>query len=267
MHIPWHCQASFDIMISMAKDFERDHGLDEINIMGDFADFYWPSLHPKMPSHFKSQSGTFKDEIYICNMILDFLSETFPNSKIRYIEGNHEFRLVRYMAKKAPELFDMFDVKELLKLDKRDIEFFPFGRHQLVQCLDSPYNLRHQPFNQGKHTATGTIEKKFISLGYGHTHRKQTSTLVDGHGNEITARSLGCLIDFDAHIFDYVDHHNWAKGFEFVISTGDQFLPTYIDIKGDKRTSLVASQGGVVYESPYIKGYQGTVDDIVLPTV
>ena len=63
-HIPWQNEAAYQIMIDVAKDFDKDYGLDQINILGDFLDFYWVGLHPKLPTH-KSVKGTFKDEVYI----------------------------------------------------------------------------------------------------------------------------------------------------------------------------------------------------------
>ena len=252
-HIPWHNVAAYEIMIDIAKDFDAKYGIDQINILGDFLDFYWVNLHPKLPSHF-SVKGTFRDEVYIGIQKLKQLRSLFPNAEIRFLEGNHEQRLVRYLVKNAPALFDIVNLKELLKLDELGIEYIEYGKNQLVQCLDTDYYLRHVPYSQGKHCALGTIDKKHISLGFGHTHRKQSATVCDALGKELTANSLGWLGDRSAPVFSYMDSDDWSMGFEFVFDFRGTFHSQYIDIK-----NLQAHWEGHIYESDYIPHYNGQV--------
>ena len=93
-HVPWNCVASFKIILNIIKDVSNKYGLDELNLLGDFLDYYHVGLHPKMPSHF-SIKQTFKDEIYLGNKALDKLRDTAPEADFRYIEGNHEQRLMQ----------------------------------------------------------------------------------------------------------------------------------------------------------------------------
>ena len=62
-HIPWHDKAAYTVMLTIAKDLnEKVKPLDQINIMGDFADFHGVKLHPKMPYEM-SLKETLRDEI------------------------------------------------------------------------------------------------------------------------------------------------------------------------------------------------------------
>lgn len=240
-HIPWHDKIAYDIMLTIAQDLNKITPINQINIMGDYADFHGIKLHPKMPYEM-SLSETLKDEIRQVILALRQLREMFPDAEINYIEGNHEQRLQRYLVAKAPELFDFVTLPELLGFDKLNIRYYPYGRGQLVQCLDTEYHLRHAPFNAGKHTAASTAHNKGISLGYGHTHRKQSYTFKTAVGQEITCHSMGWLGDDKAPIFNYMDTDNWSKGFQFVYSIKGKAYIDVVDIIEGR-----AIYNGVIY--------------------
>lgn len=264
-HIPWQDRSAYDVMIEVARAYDDKCGLDQINILGDYLDFYHVGLHPKLPEHFTIK-GTFKDEIQIANHELARLRRLFPKSEIRFIEGNHEFRLLRYLVKKCPELFDIVSVPELLQLDKHDIMFIPYGKKQLVQCLDTDYHLRHVPYSGSKHTAMATLDKKKTSLGFGHTHRKQSVTVTDAHGRELYGRSLGWLGDRLAPVFSFMDHDDWSQGFEFVASENTIPHHQYIDLKSvDSNRSAIFD--GNIYTLPYKEPYNGTYSSSECPDV
>mgnify|MGYP003146215251 CR=1 FL=1 len=221
-----------------------DGGVDEVNVMGDFLDFYWCSLHPRLPEAM-SIKETMRDEIAQGIEKLEEIRHTFPNAVINFIEGNHEYRLMRWLTKKAPELFDIIKLPELLHFKELGIKFHPFGKNQLVSCLGTDYMLRHQPFNMGKHCAAGTAHAKHISLGFGHTHRHQSYSSKDALGREICCYSMGWLGDESAPVFSYMDHDNWVQSFQVVtaLSKKDWFIDT---IKIKKKRAVY---NGIIYES------------------
>jgi hypothetical protein len=225
-HIPFHDKAAYDCMLECAKQVDKQYGIEEVNIMGDYLDFLWVSLHSKLPE-LMSVKETFKDEIYQGNKKLQELRTLFPKATINFIEGNHEYRLVRYLVAKCPELFDIITLQELLKFDEYNITYHPFGKNQLVQCLGTDYYLRHQPWNGGKHCAANSLHNKHISLGFGHTHRTQTYKATDPLGRRIQCRSLGWLGDRSSPVFSYVDHDNWTQGFEFAYQLPDAKTSEY----------------------------------------
>lgn len=241
-HIPWHDEKAYDIMLSIAVDQDKKLPLDEINIMGDFADFFWFGLHGKLPDQM-SIKETLKDEIYQCIQKLEQLRKLFPNAKINFIEGNHEFRMVRYIVNKCPELYELFTLPELLQFDRIGITYHPYGKNQLYRVLDTNLFIRHQPYNAGKNCASSTAHNKGISLLFGHTHRKQSYTYKQADGKLITCISGGWLGDRNQPVFSYMDSDNWAQSFSFVFSDGkDDWFIHEIDIKNDK-----AVYGGYVY--------------------
>lgn len=229
-------------MILVASDQNKILPITQINIMGDFADFYWFSLHDKLPSGMGIKDR-LKDEIHKCIEKLKELRELFPDAEINFVEGNHEFRMVRYICKKCPELYELFTLPELLQFDQLGIKHIPFGKTQLHRVLDTDLYMRHQPYNAGKNCASGTAHAKGISLMFGHTHRKQSYTYQRADGVEVTCISGGWLGDRNAPVFDYMDSDNWAQSFNFVFSHGKGAWHIHeIDIKNHK-----AVYNGYVY--------------------
>ena len=243
-HIPWHSASSWDLLMSIGGDLQVSAGVDEVNIMGDFLDFYWCSLHPRLPEAM-SISETMKDEIAQGIEKLEEIRHTFPKAVINFIEGNHEYRLMRWLTKKAPELFDIFTLPDLLQFKRLDIKYHPFGKNQLVSCLGTDYMLRHQPWNMGKHCAAGSAAAKYTNLGFGPTHRFQTYSSKDALGREVSCYSMGWIGDRNAEVFSYMDHDNWVQGFQIVtaLSKKEWFVEP-VRIKNKK-----AIYNNVLYES------------------
>lgn len=242
-HIPWHDKKAYDVMLHIASDLYKNGELSEIYIMGDYLDFYGVNLHHKLPSDMDIQE-TLKDEIFWGIKKLQELRTKFPTAKIHFIEGNHEYRLVRYLVEKCPELYDFVTLPEMLKFDSLGIVHHPFGRAQLVSCLGTDYYLRHQPYSMGENCAGATLKKKFRSLGFGHTHRRQTYAATDALGKVLECRSLGWLGDRTAPVFSYIDHDHWTQGFEIVTALSkSEWFAEYVPIINGK-----ALWRGYVYE-------------------
>ena len=243
-HIPWEDKKSYEIMLLIAQDVDKKYGLEEINIMGDYADFHALGLHPTLPRAMNIKEG-IKDEIYAVHQRLNELRTLFPKARINYIEGNHEWRLLRYIVKKCPELFDLYTLPEVLQFDKYGINYYEYGKTQFYRCLGTTdLGLRHQPYNGGKHCAASSAHSKAVSLAFGHTHRKQSYTFRDALGKEISCYSLGWLGDKSAPPFDYMDHDNWGQAIQIVTAIGNEWWEDTIDIKNHK-----AIYEGYLYEA------------------
>src|SRR5690349_21722092 len=111
-HIPYHNKRAMGLVFEMAKDTE---GLCEIVILGDFADFYAVNAHGKHPG----LMHVLQKEVEEVNSVLDTIDKLFPDQKKVYIEGNHEYRLERYLYQNAPALFGVTQWDLLFKLPER----------------------------------------------------------------------------------------------------------------------------------------------------
>jgi predicted phosphodiesterase len=208
-HIPYEDQRAYELMLAVAKDVDPD----EIVILGDYADFYAINSHGKDAA----MNGVLQDEVYYVIERLKEIKRLFPNAKKVYIEGNHEYRLARYINSKCPDLYGVVDTQSILELNLLGYQFVPYGPNQKYQVLDSKLIARHEPLAGGKHVAQNTVEKAMHSVIFGHTHRIQEAQIVTIHGENYRGISSGWLGDTTHSVMQYVKgHHQWAHGFSIV---------------------------------------------------
>jgi predicted phosphodiesterase len=213
-HIPYEDKRAYDLMLRVAKDVDPD----EIVILGDYADFYAINAHGKSPT----MSHVLQDEITEVVERLIELKKLFPKAKRVYIEGNHEYRLARYISNRCPDLYGVVDIPSVLELDVLGYEFVPYGPNQKYRVLDSKLIARHEPLANGTHVAHGTVTKAMHSVIFGHTHRIQEAQIVTIHGENYRGISSGWLGDSSHEVMQYVrGHHQWAHGFSVVTCLDD----------------------------------------------
>jgi len=116
IHYPYQDERALNILYEYMKDYKPD----AVVILGDVVDFYSISDWDKNPDHFDLQ--------YELDLARDHLRKVRKivgkQTRIYYLEGNHEARLQRYVYR-HPELegLDVLNIKYLLDFDKYKIEF------------------------------------------------------------------------------------------------------------------------------------------------
>lgn len=214
-HRPYHDRRAYALMLRVYAEITSKyagHADFEIMILGDYADFYAVNSHGKDPR----LVSMLVDEVADVIAGLDELDRLFPFAKKTYIEGNHEYRLERYLCSKAPELFGITDTQYLLKMHGRpNWSFISYGPNQAVAVGGSKLIARHEPLSN---SAKATASKALCSLVYGHIHRIEESHLVGLDGTNHVCFSVGWLGDKNKDkVFDYVKgHHQWQLGFGLV---------------------------------------------------
>ena len=208
-HRPYHDRKAYNLMLKAAKDI----GVDEIVILGDYADIYALNAHggknPTLPT-------TLIEEIEDVNSGLDELDKLFPKAKKIYIQGNHEYRFERYIFDKCPELFGVTEFRNLIKIDQRiNWKYIPYGPNQQYKVGGSYLIARHEPLAS---SAKATASRALCSLVYGHIHRIEESHLVGLKDDNHVCFSVGWLGDKrNDKVFSYVKgHHQWQLGFGLV---------------------------------------------------
>ena len=142
--------------------------------------------------------------------ILD--NHTAPHAKIIYSEGNHEYRLRKYLISEAKALAGLraLTLEKLLDLDKLKIRW---------QAQDKPYRIGHLLFTHGQlisrwsaMSAKRHFERYGCCVIHGHTHRLGAfyhTDINDCYG----AWEAGCLSTLTP---DYVTVPDWQNGFAVV---------------------------------------------------
>jgi predicted MPP superfamily phosphohydrolase len=218
-HHPYSDQRAYQLMIKVAKDVQPQ----EIIIGGDFADFYAINSHGKHPDF----QHILLQEITEVRKRLEELRVLFPKAKIVFIEGNHEYRLARYIYNNAKELHGLLDTRSVLCLDQLGIDLIPYDADQRYQVMGSKLYTRHEPIGGGIHFAASTVDKAGCSMVVFHTHRAQSHRKVFLDGTDHIVACFGWLGDKSHPVMKYLKNHaQWQLGFGFahILKDGKFFL-------------------------------------------
>lgn len=201
-HIPYHDKRAFELMLKAAADLKPKH----IYIIGDFMDFYSVSDHSKDPN----RALNLGKEVDAGHVALDRL-DALGAAHRTYIGGNHEDRLTRYLQNKAPELFNIVSIPDLLHLRKRGWKYVPYKD----DCQLGKLNFTHDVGVAGRMALFQCLDTYQHSIVTGHSHR--LGYIVEGNakGEHKLSAQFGWL--GDAKAVDYMAkakvNKNWALGF------------------------------------------------------
>ena len=201
-----HDAKAVELALWICREIKPDY----IYFLGDLGDFYSVSSHCKDPNY----KTILKDELYLVNKFLDRVRDENKECEIHFIEGNHENRASRYLAEKAPDLFGIVNVPDLLMLESRNMRYHAYNPNQLVQVMNTSLYARHEPYGR---TPEASARKAMCSLINGHDHRIAHCKLASAHGQVFHAISCGWLGNIKHDIFNYVKTRaQWQLGFGIV---------------------------------------------------
>lgn len=212
IHFPYEGQAYYKAL-KIAKKLPN---LKHIFLNGDVAEIESVSSHPKGPTAQRSLLA----EIDYVNSKFDQLQRMFKDIPVTMIEGNHCYRVFRYIRDVAPEMWGMLNMPTLFKFEDRpNWLWVPYGPTQWHKCAAANLWLRHEPLGGGQTHAKITAEKSSVNVIYGHTHQFQQYTAKKQGPNpyNVTATSGGWLGDITKSCFDYRgSKDNWQSGFTII---------------------------------------------------
>lgn len=249
-HCPYQDNAAINGVTLLIKDVQPDI----IFILGDMIDFADISKFCRNPlrklskEEIKDIVSSEKDggEIVLQAAMQREFNDTYavlcqlrnaaPSAKIKYIFGNHEYRLYRFLMEKAPELYGLtragadqkrkqiLSVEYLLRFDELNIEsVFSGGRESHVQWGDYLV-LGHfnKVMKHSGYTAKALVDEKSFSLIQSHTHRMGTYYKTTFNTYQFVGHENGCLCSLTP---EYVEYPNWQQGFSIVHKKkmGDRF--------------------------------------------
>lgn len=202
-HAPYHDEKAFSLVLRVARQVRFDH----VYILGDFCDMLEVSFHEKSPGN---RPG-FAAEIASCNELLDRI-DALRIKRRHFIAGNHEFRLDRYMANRAPELAGLpgHSVPELLRLKERGWRYTPYRQHTKLGKL----YLTHEEGNAGPLAALKARDTFQGNVVIGHCHSMMVAYQGNARGDSHVGASFGWLGDVSR--IDYmhrVKANRWQTGF------------------------------------------------------
>src|SRR2546428_1462054 len=143
--IPFHDEKA----LLLFKMFLRRERPDWLILNGDFQDFWEISSYDLTPRSGKE----FEHEIETGKKILRSFRRSLPRARITCVEGNHEFRLRKYLIQNARELYGLpgVSVPDIFDLKRLKIEYAPC--HELATKIHRQLYPRGQslcrPLGQG----------------------------------------------------------------------------------------------------------------------
>jgi predicted phosphodiesterase len=225
-HRPYHDERAWQLMLQVGRAIQPHH----LIVNGDLADFYSVSSHSKSPK----RTLLLADELQDVRKGLDELDALGAEDK-RFIAGNHEDRLTRYLQDKAPELFDIVDIPELFKLAERGWTYTSYKDDTKIGRV----NVTHDVGAAGRNAVFRALDTYQHSVITGHTHRMQYIVEGNATGEYKLSASFGWLGDRTK--IDYMHRakvfKDWALGFGVGYvhaDTGIAYLTPVpiIDVKG-----------------------------------
>jgi predicted phosphodiesterase len=202
IHLPFADAAALEL----ALQFTESLNPNVVVLNGDICDFYSLSAYDKNPL----TKASLKDEIAQVRALLKRLE---PMPKKHFLQGNHEFRLTRYLWRQARELAELSELS------------FP----QLVGLADFGFTHREygDVLNLGKlQVVHGSIARKKAgesvrahmeqmggSVLIGHTHRGAQIFRCDYQGYHTGVENF-CLCRLDPEYV--VGKPDWAHGLSVV---------------------------------------------------
>ena len=163
-HAPWHNEKSVKVALSALTAFAPD----DLAILGDFGDFYAVSRHSKSPTRLVR----FTDEIRSVRKLLQKVKTAAGDARCHFIAGNHEVRLVKYLKDRAPELFELISIPQILGLSDRGYTYTPYGDYITIGKLALTHDIGHS----GMSAHRQSLNKAGMSIVIGHTHRMASVT-------------------------------------------------------------------------------------------
>jgi predicted MPP superfamily phosphohydrolase len=211
VHLPYFNENAVDIMIDYIK--KRRIYFETLVLGGDIMDFESVSSFTHDPDNWSLQS-----EIPFLSQFIEKLDKAFHPMKIYYIEGNHEKRLENYIITKAPALYGMITIQDMLD-KKYQIEYV--DNWKLMTSGLAPLKIRKLYHLHGHELKIGgrkNIAERILGATHentivGHWH-KTDEYFFRTIGNKVKgAWVVGCM---GQTFVSYDPHTNWNNGFAII---------------------------------------------------
>jgi hypothetical protein len=235
---PYHDRLAMSIILSVVKDIH----FDVIAMGGDGIDAAeWSTKYVRTPE----MKFTTQPAIYELGWFLGQISLLSPQSRKKYIEGNHEYRFPEFYHQHAQHMLRLrkatqFSGDEITSLAYMlDLEGLGWGYIGGYKEGDAKLWLRPDLLlehgkavsNRPGGTVAAVVEKSQVTRVFGHIHRREVASRnrIDGTGvHSVSAVSPGCLCRIDGVVPGSNDETNWQQGFAIIEYNDEGFIPPQI---------------------------------------
>ena len=195
--------------------------------MIDCAELHKSTYGRRIPSTDDGGSFTWQQEVVILKHFLSALRANCPDSRIVYLEGNHEHRLVKRVLESAPHLHGVTPpLPEYIGLESLGIEWIP-----CEETLAIGSTIVHHGWSASVYASRQNMLQLAESIVTGHTHRLRVIYQTGARGVVKYGMEIGCLCQ---RVASYMarPQPDWQQGFGILTegSTPQVWFPAAVPI-------------------------------------
>ena len=201
-HHPYNDQTAWRVFLAAAAEFRPDI----LVCLGDLGDCFSISGYTGDPS----RPLKWEDELCAVSDALDQLDAIGAARKV-FCGGNHEDRLPRYLAKRAPELFGVATIPGLYHLAERGWEWVGYGEAIKIGHV----MVTHDLDRYGIYAVRHALRDAGCSVIIGHVHRACVWYEGSMSGSSHVAASFGWLggLEWATYRHRVRAERDWQHGF------------------------------------------------------
>ena len=215
---------------AMLADIEQMERVQEVVLGGDILDCDG-FLTEHVPQYLAQFEYSFEDDIRAANQQLDELQKLCPKAKFYYIEGNHDHRIERWIAKQkinatdSEGLYRRNGPEAVLSLQKRGIYYVRQSQQHMGLKTRGVIKLGHCYFVHGTTTSSKTASQKNVqkyaaNVVHGHNHSMQQAASAFMDGQQVMASCPGCLCQMNP-MYNHSDPCTWTHGYGLQVANQD----------------------------------------------
>jgi transposase/predicted phosphodiesterase len=205
IHIPCHDRTTIELAVKQAK---KD-GAAGVLLNGDVMDAHEISTHDKDPS-----LPRYVEEVRLTRQLLAWLRAEFPDQRIVYKCGNHDARLQRYIANRAPaiEALEGVGLPSVLKFADHGVEWVDDSTVIRLGKLNVVHGHEYRGGGGVNPARWLYLKARSVALT-SHFHRTSEHHAKDISGKHEAAWSIGCACELHPK---YLSLNEWNNGFSLV---------------------------------------------------
>jgi UDP-2,3-diacylglucosamine pyrophosphatase LpxH len=224
IHFPFQDRPALDRALAILKENRPDM----IVVDGDLLDCYEASKYERIPNF----GRMLKDEIPMGRDFLEDLRQDHPDAIIKYVEGNHEFRVKNYVLRNAPAVFDADFLFNQLHLRPLGIEWVSTkdGAAKWTDTFFDLEGIKIGHFDRVNAGAGMTVKSLMTNKGgsfvQAHVHRAAIRYFTNINGDTTFGMESPCLC-LPPHYGNITD---WQRGLSFLERTSKGILRPRLEV-------------------------------------
>lgn len=248
-YVTTHDEKAMAVALAMMKDIKPDTVIN----LGDFMDFANLGKYEQDSNHFANTTQMALDRGF---EYMSTIREALPEAKIFELQGNHDVRLKKLVAKSAFQLMglkkagtseqDIFSYENLMGYDRIGVDYisgYPAGVFEYSEKLHFRHGSELKSNGSTAHKMSTAYQGTSVVQGHGHKIQTHKATRRNGETetyimNGILGKNTGEIPSYGSAVDDrnkpVHKQEDWQQGVTVIIDHGDDFEHHSPEIKNGR---------------------------------